>query len=151
MKSWSFTLLDCLKGGKESRGEWGGVRWIEEWWVPKVFYQRVRGYQGLSFCLEASNHWSPKNIFLSQSWTGKADIKSSHGTKVVMEETKKGYRSFFGLLGDPDITPIKVLLPHTRADSMTDYAFFSCTFPLIMSFFLLHHKPNIVLKLKETR
>lgn len=28
---WRVGLLDCLSGGKESTGEWGGVRWIEEW------------------------------------------------------------------------------------------------------------------------
>lgn len=79
------------------------MRWIEEWWIPKVFYQSIRWYQGLRFCLEASNHWSPKNMFQSQPWTGKAHIKAAMVLKWLWKRQKDTGLSLASF--EPQISP----------------------------------------------
>lgn len=70
--------------------------------LPKVFHQRGAGSRELRFCLEASNRWSPKNIFQSRPRRAKAHIKSSSSAKAVLEEKEMGT--------GPSLPPFELLI-----------------------------------------
>lgn len=58
----------------------------------------------MRFCLEASNQWSPKNIFQSRARRAKAHIKSTSVAKAILEEKKRGSGPFLAPF-KPQISP----------------------------------------------
>lgn len=51
----------------------------------------------MRFCLEASNQWSPKNIFQSRTHRAKAHIKSTSAAKAILGEKERGSGPFLAL------------------------------------------------------
>lgn len=77
MALYTFRLSQRRKR-KEGKGEWGGVRWIEDWWIPKVFYQRVRDTRDWAFA------WRHVTICLQRTYSKFSLGQAKHTSKAAL-------------------------------------------------------------------